>query len=105
MGQAFLAADEAIAQADEQGLLEDRFNVIVLTDGEPNCETDAALLTMLPAYWNEKGVKTHVLGLPGSDQAADLLNAIANAGGTGEFVSLGNVPADQLVHEVTALAR
>jgi Mg-chelatase subunit ChlD len=79
--------------------------VIVLTDGEPNCDTEPELLTMLPAHWNERGVKTHVLGLPGSDTAADLLNAIAEAGGTGEFVSLGDVPADQLVHEVTARAR
>ncbi len=103
MGQAFLAADAAIADARERGLLEDRFNVIVLTDGEPNCETDTTLLTELPAQWHERGVKTHVLGLPGSDAAAQLLDDIAAAGGTDEFVHLGS--AEQLGDEVLVRAR
>jgi hypothetical protein len=105
LGAAFLAADEAIAQASEQGLLEERFNVIVFTDGEPNCESDPALLTQLPAKWLEAGVHTHVLGLPGSSTAATLLNEIAAAGGTGESVALAETAPEMLTGEVTSLAR
>lgn len=103
LGQAFLAADQAIANAQERGLLEDRFNVMVLTDGEPNCNTDPAMLTELPAKWLERGVKTHVLGLPGSSAAAQLLQSIAEAGGTEHFVSLGS--ARELEDEVLHLTR
>lgn len=103
LGQAFLAADQAIANAQERGLLEDRFNVMVLTDGEPNCDTDPALLSELPAKWLERGVKTHVLGLPGSDAAAHLLQSIAEAGGTEHFVSLGSTR--ELEDEVLYLTR
>ncbi|WP_186822673.1 hypothetical protein, partial [Kingella denitrificans] len=36
LAQAFLAADVAITQAGELGYLDERFRVVVLTDGEPN---------------------------------------------------------------------
>ncbi len=103
LGSAFIAADAAIAEASERGLLEDRFNVLLLTDGEPNCGTEKALLTELPSKWLSMGVKTHVLGLPGSQQAAQLLNAIAVAGGTAQPIDVET--PDQLDDEVLHLAR
>lgn len=103
LGQAFIAADAAIAEASERGLLKDRFNVLLITDGEPNCATEAGLLTELPAKWLEKGVETHVLGLPGSSQAQQLLNDIAVAGGTAEPIAIDS--AEELGHEVLVRAR
>lgn len=103
LAQAFIEADEAIARAGEMGLLEDRFNVLVITDGEPNCEGNTELLTELPAKWRELGVATIVLGLPGSTEAATLLDAIAEAGGTHAHQSLGT--AEELDRSVTASAR
>jgi Mg-chelatase subunit ChlD len=85
------------------GLLEDRFNVVVITDGEPNCDGNNALLTALPSKWHELGVATVVLGLPGSSQAEALLDSIAEAGGTHAHQSLGT--ADELDQSVTAAAR
>jgi hypothetical protein len=103
LSQAFVEADKAIANASEMGLLEDRFNVVVITDGEPNCDGNNALLTALPSKWHELGVATVVLGLPGSSQAEALLDAIAEAGGTHTHQSLGT--ADELDRSVTAAAR
>jgi hypothetical protein len=103
LAQAFIEADEAIANAGEMGLLDDRFNVLVITDGEPNCDGDNALLTELPAKWRELGVATVVLGLPGSTEAATLLDAIAEAGGTHAHQSLGT--AEELDESVRAAAR
>jgi hypothetical protein len=74
-----------------------------VTDGEPNCEGDLALLTELPAKWLERGVLTHVLGLPGTTSAATLLNDIAEAGGTEHFVQLG--AAEELEHDLVARTR
>ncbi len=103
LGSAFIAADAAIAEASERGLLEERFNVLLITDGEPNCATEKALLTELPAKWLSMGVETHVLGLPGSEQAAQLLNAIAVAGGTAQPIAIET--PEQLDEEVVHLAR
>jgi hypothetical protein len=103
LAQAFLAADVAIAEAGELGYLDERFRVVVLTDGEPNCEGDSSLLVELPSKWHERGVETVVLGLPGSEEAATLLDAIATAGGTNAHQSLGTV--SELDHSVTAASR
>lgn len=103
LAQAFLVADEAIRGAEEMGLLDERFRVVLLTDGEPNCEGDPGLLTELPRQWHERGVETVVLGLPGSQEAAALLDDIAEAGGTMAHQSLGTV--SELDHSTTAAAR
>lgn len=103
LGQAFIAADAAIQQASESGLLENRFNVLVITDGEPNCATESELLTDLPAKWLTKGVKTHVLGLPGSSHAQRLLEQIALAGGTADPIAIDT--AEQLGDEVLIRTR
>jgi len=82
-------ADLAIEQGCRLGLLNDRFRVVLVTDGEPTCGDDLTGIVELVADWNRAGVETWVMGLPGSDPAKTLLDAIALAGATGESQSLG----------------
>lgn len=82
-------ADMAIEKACRLGLLERRFRVVIVTDGEPNCGVDVTTLPRLPAEWNRLGVETRVMGLPGSQGALDLMDQIAAAGGSGKCISLG----------------
>jgi hypothetical protein len=64
--------------------------VVVLTDGEPTCVTDAPHILAPVKAMRARGIATYVVGLPGSTGAATLLDAIASAGGTGAYLS----PAD-----------
>ncbi len=77
LGEAFRQAHAAILQAEELGLLEQRFRVVVITDGEPTCGEDPEELVALADLWREMGVEVRVMGLPGSSVAAALLNRIA----------------------------
>ncbi|HEY3498050.1 MAG TPA: vWA domain-containing protein, partial [Polyangiaceae bacterium] len=86
---ALRTADVAVSRARELGLLEDRFRVVLVTDGEPTCGDDAAAMVALAGSWFELGVETWVMGLPGSAGATELLDAIAKAGGTEKHQSLG----------------
>src|SRR5690606_22783562 len=81
LAAAMVEADRAIQDAAAAGLLEERFRVVIFTDGEPNCGGSLSLLTTLPTAWQTFGVETYVLGLPGSHGAAALLQSIADAGG------------------------
>src|SRR4029077_9614737 len=69
-------ADTALTNAKLTGLT----RVVVLTDGEPNCNNSS--LSTLPPMWLAKGIKTHVVGLPGSEAAITVLDDLAKAGGT-----------------------
>jgi hypothetical protein len=80
---AFQQADLAVQRAVGLGLLEHRFRVLLFSDGEPTCGDDLAALVSYPTRWREQGIDTYVLALPGSEVAAHLLDAIADAGGTG----------------------
>jgi von Willebrand factor type A domain len=64
--------------------------VIVMTDGEPNCDTDPQFVLDQVTTWRSAGIDTHVIGLPGAQEAADLLNQLAMAGGTGQYVDPSN---------------
>lgn len=64
--------------------------VIVMTDGEPNCNTDPQYVLDQVTTWRSAGIDTHVIGLPGAQEAADLLNRVAMAGGTGQYVDPSN---------------
>lgn len=72
--------------------LEGSINVIIVTDGAPNCsDTDdinviGERVSAIAAEWLTQGIKTHVVGLPGAGEAATILNNIAIAGGTGAFI-------------------
>jgi hypothetical protein len=83
LGKALSAADRAIDQAREDGRLDKRFRVVLVTDGEPNCGESIDDMTRLVGRWYEAGVETLVIGLPGSEAAALTLDALAEAGGTG----------------------
>jgi Mg-chelatase subunit ChlD len=93
-------ADMAIENACRMGLLKRRFRVIIVTDGMPNCGVDETTLPLLPAEWRRLGVETRVMGLPGSQGALDLMDQIADAGGSGKCVSLGS--PQQMEDEMTA---
>lgn len=82
LGPALQAADAAFASVPPMG---GDLHVIVLTDGAPNCDTTA--ISTLPAQWFADGVKTHVVGLPGSSSAETLLNDVADKGGTGTYLT------------------
>jgi len=90
---AFIVAERAIEAACLDGLLDRRFFVMVLTDGEPNCDTDMGVVEAIAAKWLEHGVATYVFGLPGSEGAADVLDRIAEAGGTETLIVPGS-PSD-----------
>lgn len=81
------AADTAIAQV---GALDQTFLVLLITDGEPTCNDDVEAIEALPAAWRARGIKTHVMGLPGSEGAAQLLDRIAKAGGSERHQSIGS---------------
>jgi hypothetical protein len=100
---ALRTADTAVDAALELGLLEDRFRVVLVTDGEPTCEDDPAAMVALAAKWYALGVETWVMGLPGSAGATELLDAIAEAGGTEKHQSLGT--PDELDHGLYEAAR
>lgn len=82
-------AHMAITLACWGGILERPFKVVLLTDGEPNCEWDNDFnsMTRYPRVWLRHGIETHVIGLPGSEPAESLLWAIAEAGGTELFIA------------------
>jgi hypothetical protein len=101
MSVAFRQADQAIARACQLGVLVRPFKVAVLTDGEPNCDGDPEVLTSLPAKWNQHGIKTYVIGLPGSEPASALLEAIAQAGGTETYFSPSE--PDELEDQMTVI--
>jgi von Willebrand factor type A domain len=87
LGAALEVADRAIMQAEVEGRLAERFRVVLVTDGEPNCNEDPHQLASLVAGWYSHNVETVVIGLPGSEYAAALLDALAEAGGTGTFTA------------------
>lgn len=77
LGEAFRQAHAAVLQAQERGLLEKRFRVVVITDGEPTCGEHPDELVAYADSWRALGVEVRVMGLPGSAAAAILLNRIA----------------------------
>jgi von Willebrand factor type A domain len=70
--------------------------VVVITDGAPTCDTKQAnILAPVQAMFT-RGIKTYAIGLPGSAGAANLLNAIAMAGGTTSYLSPSDPMALQM---------
>jgi Mg-chelatase subunit ChlD len=86
-------ADMAIERGCGLGLLDDRFRVVLVTDGQPTCSDDTSGIVALAAEWRRVGVETWVMGLPGSETATSLLDAIAAAGGTEKAQLLGTPSA------------
>lgn len=77
LGEAFRQADHAIERAREDGLLDGRFRVVLVSDGAPNCYSAEEELIETANRWRGAGIDVRVMGLPGSAAAASLLNRIA----------------------------
>ena len=97
------------------GMLEGVTAVVVITDGQPNCRWNAATANQIVTEWRTMlGISTHVIGLPGIGglgplggpggigglggigpgggalDGTQVLNDLAEAGGTDQFIT----PAD-----------
>jgi len=81
LGLALAVADRALTASTLPGIT----SVVVLTDGEPNCGSES--LTAPPMNWLVNGIKTYVVGLPGSESAVQTLDSIAMAGGTDQHLT------------------
>ncbi len=90
LDQAFNQAEIALEEACVAGLLDQRFFVMLLTDGMPTCDTDMVQVEDMARHWLDHGVPTYVFGLPGSEDASEVLNQISTAGGTETLI----VPGD-----------
>jgi Mg-chelatase subunit ChlD len=100
LNKAFHKADQAIDRACGRGILQRPFKVVLLTDGEPNCDYDYEKLLSYPKKWIEQGIETHVIGLPGSEEAEDLLEQIATEGGSDLFLLESTDDPDQAEEDV-----
>ena len=109
--------------------LDGRTTIAVITDGQPNCDWDAATANAIVSDWLAQGISTHVIGLPGADllgpaglplaggalpggalpggglpgagtDGETVLNELAQAGGTGQFIT----PTDPAALEMQLLS-
>jgi hypothetical protein len=76
------------------GMREGVTSVIVITDGDPNCEWDPTVSRQIVADWKTQGISTYVIGLPGTTGMGDaVLNDLAMTGGTGQYISPNDAAA------------
>jgi hypothetical protein len=85
--EALMQAQAALAAATLEGLT----SVVVITDGDPNCawDPDGPMVTQqIVADWLAMGIRTHVIGLPGTTGAGDtILTNLAVTGGTMTYIT------------------
>lgn len=89
-GTPLQAGVQRAAEALSAATLDGPVAVILMTDGEPNCNTDVNAVTTQVQMWKDKQIPTYVIGLPGAQEAADILNQIAMIGGTEKYVDPTN---------------
>lgn len=90
-----VAGVQRAAEALSAATLTGATSVVIITDGAPNCSPDlnddpsmiATSVSMQAAAWLGQGIRTHVIGLPGAEEAEMVLNQIAAAGGTGMYIN------------------
>jgi hypothetical protein len=81
--EGLLQAQNAIMTSTLTGIT----TVIVITDGDPNCQWDEGTSKQIVSDWLASGIKTYVLGAPGlSDMGEQILNELAVAGGTDQYI-------------------
>ncbi|HKP63128.1 MAG TPA: hypothetical protein VJV78_40605 [Polyangiales bacterium] len=97
LGAGVKRAAEAIMGAKLEGPLA----VVILTDGEPNCDTNVQQVTQQVTQWHGQMINTHVIGLPGSQMAAQILTSLAMAGGTDKYLEPTN--ATELEAKIRAI--
>lgn len=85
LGPAFEEANRVLVELEDYGILPParRFRVAVITDGKPNCGTDEDRVLYLASEWTQRGIELLVIGLPGSEAAADFLTRLSAYGGSG----------------------
>jgi len=77
-------AQAALASSTLTGIT----SVVVITDGDPNCEWDANVSMQIVTDWNAMGIRTYVIGLPGTTGEGDaVLTQLATAGGTETYIT------------------
>jgi len=74
------------AEAVQQRKFTEPLVVIIMTDGEPTCGTDEQRVLDQISAWKTAAIPTYVIGLPGAQDAADLLKRMALAGGTDNYI-------------------
>jgi Mg-chelatase subunit ChlD len=88
---------EGLAQAQATlaaGVPEGITSVVVITDGDPNCEWDQAASTQIVADWLAQGIRTYVIGLPGTSGEGDaILTSLAMTGGTDQYITPNDAAA------------
>jgi hypothetical protein len=90
------ALENADAALPDPSPLKGQRAVVILTDGAPTCDTVQADILAPVKDMFSRGIKTYAIGLPGSAGAANLLDAIAMAGGTGSYISPSDPAALQM---------
>ncbi len=88
-GAGMTPLEEAVNKADAaltSTTFEGAVAVVIMTDGEPSCGDSPQNVNATVARWLANGISTYVVGLPGSQGAADLLNQLATTGGTGNYL-------------------
>jgi hypothetical protein len=83
-------AIERAASAISGRKFTDPLIVVVITDGEPNCGTNGQNVLDQITKWHSAGINTHVVGLPGAQGAANVLNMMASVGGTDKYIDPAN---------------
>ena len=81
--EGLMQAQAALAAGMREGIT----SVIVITDGDPNCQWDANVSRQIVMDWRTKGINTYVIGLPGTTGSGDMvLTDLAMTGGTGAYL-------------------
>jgi hypothetical protein len=90
LGESLQRADAALAAEPASA----KTSVVIIASGTPSCEWDSIRASAILKRWNERGVRTYVIALPGSPGAtSNALAALAEAGGTAEVRSPQSVGA------------
>lgn len=85
--------ETGLAQANaaiQATTFENSLSIIIVTDGKPTCNSNDQATVQQVADWAAAGYSTYVVGLPGAQEAADLLNLLAVTGGTGQYIDPGD---------------
>ncbi|HET6331937.1 MAG TPA: hypothetical protein VFG30_01930 [Polyangiales bacterium] len=90
LGESLQRADVALAAQPASA----KTSVVIIASGTPSCDWDSIRASAILKRWNERGVRTYVIALPGSPGAtSNALAALAEAGGTAEVRSPQSVGA------------
>ncbi|MET0391065.1 MAG: vWA domain-containing protein [Polyangiales bacterium] len=80
------ASIQRAAEAVQSRRFDDPLTLIIVTDGKPNCDTDEDRVLAQVRAFRKAGISTYVVGLPGAEDAAEFLGALAQAGGTALYI-------------------